>query len=152
MAGAGVPPAGVGAPAHEMIPCLEEGQIKWGAGKEYTSLGDQGEYDSKGDKRIPWYKMMKGIIILTVLALIIIGAAVGGGVGGALSGKSSNNKNNTKPIVGITSAQTTPTSSGAPETSESITMATNSQHAPLGETLNPSSTVTQSSWIGRGRS
>ncbi len=155
MTGAGVPPAGAGAPAHEMIPCLEEGQIEWGAGKEYISLGDRGEYDSKGDKRIPWYKTTKGIIILTILALVVIGAAVGGGVGGALSRKSSNNKNNTKPSAGTTSAQTTPTSSGS---HEAITMVTNSQHAPLGEPTStgpqvtiPSPSSTRSARIG-GRS
>jgi len=151
--GVGVPPAGVGAsfppPAREMIPRLEEGQ---GAGKEYTSLGDRGKYDSKGDKKIPWYKTTKGIIILTVLALVVIGASVGGGVGGALSGKSNNKNNNGgKPSGGFT-GQTSPASSGSPE------MTTTSEHAPIGETTSTSPQVTigpsstQSARLGGERS
>ena len=143
-----------------MTPRLEEGQAEQasvGATKEYTSLGDRGENDSKTDEKVPWHRTTKGIIILTVLALVVIGAAVGGGVGGALSGKSNNkNNNNGKSGAGIAPSQTTPT--GSPETNQTITTTTSSQHTTTLETSSTSpqvsvsfpSTGSQTAPIGSG--
>jgi len=153
--GAGVPPAGAGAsfppPGREVTPRLEEGQAEQasvGATKEYASLGDRGEYDSKADEKVPWHRTTKGIIILTVLALVVIGAAVGGGVGGALSGKSNNkNNNNGKSSVGITPA---PTGPGAPIGVTSISSNSSTPSTALQVTI-PSSTGGQSAVVS-GRS
>ena len=96
-----------------------------------------GDLESKGEKKVPWHKTTKGIVILAILALVIVGAAVGGGVGGALSGKSSNH--NVKPISTTYSAQVA-SSTGTPGIGSESPTTTGNAHSA---SVEPVSTTSQ---------
>ncbi|KZV70548.1 hypothetical protein PENSPDRAFT_651427 [Peniophora sp. CONT] len=95
--------------------------------------------------KTPWYRTTRGILILAIAALVIIGAVVGGAVGGTV-GKHKNNNNLAVPGNSSSSASSSATSSASDNGGVGQgTGAASSTAAGLGEASASASTPTASS-------